>query len=95
MRSDGYRMSRAHRELLHAIQVGRAALEHLAHGTEIKRREGVEIRAEIRAVMHAHQGLAKLTAKRVQPLLSRELSIRRIQEHMQIINAEAPLRAHG
>jgi hypothetical protein len=73
-----------------AEQIGAKILATLAAQNASKREAGMALRAEIRAVMVAHPGAPQLTAKRVLALLTRKPSpsVRRIQEHMQAINAE-------
>ena len=73
-----------------AAEIGAKILVTLAAQNASKREASMALRAEIRAVMVAYPGPQQLTAKRVRALLTRKPSpsVRRIQEHMQAINAE-------
>jgi hypothetical protein len=72
-----------------ANEIGEQILMRLAAQAAANRMAASELRDEIRAVMLAHQGTERLTAKRVLAKLTRGPlpSIRTIQEHMQIIRS--------
>lgn len=74
-----------------AEAIGARILATLAAQSERNRQAGAALCHEIRAVMTAHGGPKRLTARRVQMLLTsnRAVSIRRIQEYMQVIRAES------
>ena len=74
-----------------AAEIGAATLARLAAQATANREAGAALRAEIRAVMEAHVGPDRLTAKRVLEKLSRRPlpSVRRVQEHMRAIDAES------
>jgi hypothetical protein len=74
-----------------AEEIGARVLATLAAQAERNRQAGAALAAEIRAIMAAHSGNGRLTARRVCDLLpmSRACSIRRIQEIMQCVRAES------
>jgi hypothetical protein len=67
-----------------AEAIGVAALRVLRQQAMRNHAAGEALSAEIRAIMTAHSGSERLTAKRIQVLLTRDPrpSVRRIQEHM-------------
>jgi hypothetical protein len=84
-------MTESGRGVCTAEEIGAKVLATLAAQAERNRQAGAALTAAIRAVMVAHSGSARLTARSVRDLLptSRACSIRRIQEIMQGVRAES------
>jgi hypothetical protein len=83
-------MTRERAGPLTAAEIGAMALATLAEQTARNRAEGDARRATIRRIMAEHTGPDRLTAVRVREKLSGvPLSVRAIQDHMKIINAES------
>ena len=73
-----------------AQRIGAAALRNLAEQAAKNQQAGAAARAEILAICADYTGPDRLTARRIQELLTRALSVRRIQEHIsEIKNAES------
>jgi hypothetical protein len=74
-----------------AEDIGIKILATLGAQAERKRQAGIALREAIEAVISAHTGPKRLTAKQVSKLLVRSPvpSLRSIQEHMKLIRASS------
>jgi hypothetical protein len=79
------------RNSLHVLEVGAKVLRNLDAQAVRNRAAGEARRAQIRRIMIEHTGPDRLTAKLIRQRLSCDppISIRAIQDHMKIINAES------